>query len=221
MTTDLHISAQQVKELRDRTAAGFMECKAALTEAGGDVEQAILILRKKGMVKAQTKAGRVATEGLIGSYIHTGTKIGVIVEVNCESDFVARTEEFRRLAHELAMHIAAADPRFIRREDVTPNVLEREKEVYRAQAKALNKPEPVIERIVEGKLKEFYEKTVLYDQHFIKDESQTIKELIDSHIALLKENIIVRRFARFKVGEGMEKAERSGAGPAQAGESHG
>lgn len=206
MKTDVHISAQQVKELRERTGAGFMECKGALAEAAGDIEQAILVLRKKGMAKAQKKAGRTATEGLIGSYIHTGSKIGVVVEVNCESDFVARTEEFRQLAHDLAMHIAAADPHFIRREDVTPDVLEREKEVYRAQAKGLNKPQPIIDRIVEGKLKEFYEKAVLYDQHFIKDESRTIRELIDSHIAKLGENITVRRFARFKVGEGMEKS---------------
>lgn len=202
MKTDVNISAQQVKELRDRTGAGFMDCKAALAEAGGEIEQAIVILRKKGIAKAQTKAGRTTTEGLIGSYVHAGSKIGVIVEVNCESDFVARTEEFKQLAHDLAMHIAAADPLYIRREDVPGPVLEREREIYREQARGLKKSEAVIERIVEGKLREFYEKTVLYDQHFIKDETQTIKELIDSRIALLKENVTVRRFSRFKVGEG-------------------
>lgn len=202
MKTDVNISAQQVKELRDRTGAGFMDCKAALAEAGGEIEQAIVILRKKGIAKAQTKAGRTTTEGLIGSYVHAGSKIGVIVEVNCESDFVARTEEFKQLAHDLAMHIAAADPLYIRREDVPGPALEREREIYREQARGLKKSEAVIERIVEGKLREFYEKTVLYDQHFIKDETQTIKELIDSRIALLKENVTVRRFSRFKVGEG-------------------
>ncbi len=204
MTTkpeQVHISAQQVKELRERTGAGFSDCRAALIEANGDIEQAISVLRKKGQAAAQKKAQREATEGLVGSYIHAGGKIGVIVEVNCESDFVARTEEFQRLCHDLAMHVAALDPRFVRREEVTPEILERESEIYREQARATGKPEPVIEKIVAGKMEKFYEETCLYEQHFIKDESVTIKELINQMITKLGENIAVRRFVRFKVGE--------------------
>ena len=204
MTTkpeQVNISAQQVKELRERTGAGFSDCRAALIEANGDIEQAISVLRKKGQAAAQQKAQREATEGLVGSYIHAGGKIGVIVEVNCESVFVARTEEFQRLCHDLAMHVAALDPRFVRREEVTPEILEREREISREQARATSKPEPVIEKIVAGKMEKFYEETCLYEQHFIKDESVTIKELINQMIAKLGENIAVRRFARFKVGE--------------------
>ena len=196
-----NISAQQVKELRARTGAGFNDCRAALIEAGSDMEQAINVLRKKGQAAAQKKAQRDATEGLVGSYIHAGGKIGVIVEVNCESDFVARTEEFQRLCHDLAMHIAALDPRFVRRDEVTPEILEREGEIYRAQARATGKPDTVIEKIVTGKMEKFYEETCLYEQHFIRDESMTIRELIEQKIAKLGENIAVRRFVRFKVGE--------------------
>jgi len=203
------ISAQQVKELRERTGAGFSDCRAALVEAGGDTDQAIDVLRKKGQAAAQKKAQRQATEGLIGSYIHAGGKIGVIVEVNCESDFVARTEEFRRLCHDLAMHVAALDPRFVRREEVTPEILEREREIYREQARATGKADPVIEKIVTGKMEKFFEETCLYEQHFIKDESITVKELVGQMIAKLGENITVRRFVRLKVGEA--------GGPAVAG----
>ncbi len=204
MTTkpeQVNISAQQVKELRERTGAGFSDCRAALVEAAGDLEQAIDVLRKKGQAAAQRKAQREATEGLIGSYIHAGGKIGVIVEVNCESDFVARTADFQRLCHEIAMHVAALDPRFLRREEVTPEILEREREIYREQARAAGKPEEIIEKIVNGKMEKFYEETCLYEQHFIKDESVTIRELIGHMIAKVGENIAVRRFVRFKVGE--------------------
>ncbi len=195
------ISATLVKELRERTSAGFSDCRAALVEAGGDIEQAIDVLRKKGQAAAEKKAQREAAEGLIGSYIHAGGKIGVIVEVNCESDFVARTEEFQRLCHDLAMHVAALDPRFVRREEATPEILAREREIYREQALATGKPDPVIEKIVAGKMEKFYEETCLYEQRFIKDESVTVKELINQMIAKLGENITVRRFVRLKVGE--------------------
>jgi len=197
----INISAQLVKELRERTGAGFSDCRAALVEAGGEIEQAINVLRKKGQAAAQKKAQREATEGLIGSYIHAGRKIGVIVEVNCESDFVARTEDFQRLGHDLAMHVAALDPRFVRREEVTPEILEREREIFREQARATGKPEEMIERIVNGKMEKFYEENCLYEQHFIKDESVTIGELIAQMVAKLGENISVRRFVRLKVGE--------------------
>ena len=202
-----NIPAQLVKELRERTGAGFSDCKAALVEAKGNLEAAIDVLRKKGQAAAQKKSARQATEGLIGHYIHAGGKIGVILEVNCESDFVARTEEFQRLSHDVAMHIAALDPRFIRREEVTSEILEREREIYRAQARATGKPDPVIEKIVTGKMEKFYEENCLYEQHFIKDESVTVGELVNQMIANLKENITVRRFVRFKVGEGAASAE--------------
>jgi len=208
------ISAQAVKELREQTSAGWMDCKAALQETGGDVEQAVAWLRKKGMASAQRKAGRATSEGSVGSYIHAGDKIGVLVEVNCETDFVARTEEFRQLLHDLAMHIAAAEPRFVRREEVTPEILEREKEIYREQALSSGKPEKVVERIVSGKLDKFYEETCLYEQHFIKDDKQTVRELIDAAIAQVRENIKVSRFARFKVGEASLAAEAAAPGEA-------
>jgi elongation factor Ts len=196
-----NVPAQLVKELRARTGAGFSDCRAALVEAGGNIEQAINVLRKKGQAAAQKKAQRQASEGLVASYIHAGGKIGVVVEVNCESDFVARTEEFRRLCHDIAMHIAALDPRFVRREEVTPEVLEREKEIYRDQTRNSGKTDQIIEKIVAGKMEKFYEETCLYEQHFIKDESLTIRELVEQAIAKLGENVAVRRFVRFKVGE--------------------
>jgi elongation factor Ts len=196
-----NVAAQLVKELRDRTGAGFTACRDALVEAKGDIEQAINVLRKKGQAAAQKKAQRATSEGLVGSYIHAGGKIGVLVEINCESDFVARTEDFQRLSHEVAMHIAALDPRFLRREEVTQEILDREREIYKEQAKATGKPEPVIEKIVTGKMEKFYEENCLYEQHFIRDESVTIKELVDQAIAKLGENISIRRFSRFKVGE--------------------
>jgi elongation factor Ts len=201
MATDGKPNAQQVKELRDRTGAGFTACREALIEAQGNVEQAIDVLRKKGQAAAAKKAQRATSEGLVGSYIHAGGKIGVLVEVNCESDFVARTEDFQRLCHDVAMHIAALDPRFLRREEVTQEILDREREIYKDQAKQTGKPEPVIEKIVNGKMEKFYEENCLYEQHFIKDEGVTIKELVDQAIAKVGENIAVRRFSRFKVGE--------------------
>src|SRR5882757_7178267 len=197
----MQIPAHLVKELRERTGAGFSDCRAALVESAGDIEKAINILRKKGQAAAAKKAQREASEGLVGHYIHAGGKIGVIVEVNCESDFVARTEGFQQLCHDIAMHIAAIDPRYLRREDVTPEMLEREREIYKDQAKATGKPEPVIERIVTGKMEKFYEENCLYEQHYIKDESVTIGEMITQAIAKLGENVAVRRFVRFKVGE--------------------
>ena len=203
-TTTANISAAQVKELRDKTGAPMMDCKQALTESKGDLEQAIVILRKKGIASMQKKAARVTSEGSVASYIHAGGKIGVLVEVNCESDFVARTDDFKELVHDIAMHIAASDPKFIRREDVTPEAFEREKEIYRAQAKATGKPDNVVERIVEGKMGKFYEEVCLYEQPFIKDQTVNISQLIASKIGKLGENISVRRFARFKVGDAGE-----------------
>ena len=196
-----NIPAQLVKQLRERTGAGFAACREALIEAQGNLELAIDILRKKGQAAAAKKAQRATSEGLVGSYIHAGGKIGVLVEVNCESDFVARTEDFQRLCHDVAMHIAALDPRFLRREEVTQEILDREREIYKDQAKQTGKPEPVIEKIVTGKMEKFYEENCLYEQHFIKDEGLTIKELVDQAIAKVGENIAVRRFSRFKVGE--------------------
>ena len=196
-----NISAQQVKELRDRTGVGFAACREALVEATGDIERAIDLLRKKGQATAAKKAQRATSEGLVSCYIHAGGKIGVLIEVNCESDFVARTDDFQRLCHDVAMHIAALDPRFLRREDVTQETLDREREIYKEQAKATGKPEAVVEKIVNGKMEKFYEENCLYEQHFIKDEGLTVKELIDHTIAKIGENIAVRRFSRFKVGE--------------------
>jgi len=194
-------SAQLVKELRDKTGAGFADCRAALVEAGGDIQKAIDVLRKKGQAAAAKKAARSTSEGLVSCYIHAGGKIGVLVEINCESDFVARTDDFQKLCHDVAMHIAALDPRFLRREDVTEEILEREREIYREQARATGKPAPVIEKIVQGKMEKFYEENCLLEQHFIKDEGATVRELVDQAIAKLGENMSIRRFARFKVGE--------------------
>jgi elongation factor Ts len=204
-------SAQLVKELRDRTGAGFADCRAALVEAAGDIEQAINVLRKKGQAAAAKKAQRATSEGLVSCYIHAGGKIGVLIEINCESDFVARTEDFQHLCHDVAMHIAALDPRFLRREDVTQETLDREREIYRDQAKATGKPQNVIDKIVTGKMEKFYEENCLYEQHFIKDEGTTVKELVDQAISKVGENITIRRFSRFKVGE------MDGAAPASAG----
>jgi len=194
-------SAQLVKELRDKTGAGFSDCRAALMEAGLDLEQAVNILRKKGQVAAAKKAQRATSEGLVSCYIHAGGKIGVLVEINCESDFVARTEDFQRLSHDVAMHIAALDPHFVRREEVTQEILDTKKAAYREEAKASSKPEAFLDKIIGGKMEKFYEENCLYEQHFIKDEAITVKELVDQAIAKLGENIAVRRFSRFKVGE--------------------
>jgi len=197
----MQIPAQLVKELRERTGAGFNDCRNALIEANGVIEKAIEILRKKGQAAAAKKAQREASEGLVGSYIHAGGKIGVLVELNCESDFVARTDAFQQVSHDIAMHIAALDPRYVRREEVTPDMLEKERDIYKAQALATGKPEAVVDKIVNGKMEKFYEENCLYEQHYIKDESVTIGEMITQAIAKLGENISIRRFVRFKVGE--------------------
>jgi len=214
-----NVPAPLVKELRERTGAGFSDCRAALVEAAGDIDKAIDVLRRKGQAAAQKKAQREATEGLIGHYIHAGGKIGVVVEINCESDFVARTEDFQRLCHDVAMHVAALDPRYVRREQVTQEILDHEREIYREQARATGKPEPVIEKIVNGKMEKFYEENCLYEQHFIKDESVTVGELVSQMIAKLGENISIRRFVRLKVGEGSaaSSSPSEDAAPASAG----
>src|SRR3954471_11504445 len=200
-TTAMNISATQVRELRDKTGAPMMDCKNALTESKGDLEQAIVVLRKKGIATAAKKSSRVTSEGSVASYIHAGGKIGVLVEINCESDFVARTEDFKELVKDVAMHIAASDPKFIRKEDVTPEAFEREKDIYRAQAAQTGKPAPVIEKIVEGKMSKFYEEVCLLEQPFIKDQTLSIGQIIAQKVGKLGENINVRRFARFKVGD--------------------
>jgi elongation factor Ts len=203
-TSTMNISATQVKELREKTGAPMMDCKQALTEAKGDMEQAVVVLRKKGVSVAAKKATRVTSEGSVASYIHAGGKIGVLVEINCESDFVARTEDFKELVHDIAMHIAASDPKFVRKEDVTPEAYEREKDIYRAQAIASGKPANIAEKMVEGKMAKFYEEVCLLEQPFIKDQTVSIAQLIATKIGKLGENIAVRRFARFKVGEAGE-----------------
>ena len=200
-TTMENISAAQVKELREKTGAPMMDCKQALTEAKGILEEAIVLLRKKGVSVAAKKATRVTSEGSVGHYIHAGGKIGVLVEINCESDFVARTEDFKELVHDIAMHIAASDPKFVRKEDVTPQDIEREKDIYRAQAAATGKPPNIIEKMLAGKMEKFYEEVCLLEQPFIKDQTISISQLIAAKIGKLGENIAVRRFARFKVGD--------------------
>ena len=197
----MEIPASLVKQLRDQTGAGMMECKAALTEANGDIEAATTILRKRGLAQATKKAGRSTNEGLIGSYIHMGGKIGVLVEVNCESDFVARTEDFQGLAREIAMHIAAANPQYVRREDVPGDVIERERGIYRGQVEDQKKPPQVIDKIVEGKLNSFYEQVCLLDQPSIRDPKVTIGQTVQAAIAKMGENISIPRFVRFKLGE--------------------
>jgi len=197
----MEISAQLVKQLRDRTGAGMMECKAALKESNGDLEAATTILRTRGLAQAAKKTGRSTSEGIIGSYIHLGGKIGVLVEVNCESDFVARTDDFQNLVKEIGMHIAAASPQYARREDVPADVLEKEKAIYRAQMENSGKPANVIDKIVEGKINSFYEQVVLVDQPSIRDPKVTIGAMIQAVIAKLGENISVPRFVRFKVGD--------------------
>jgi len=200
-TSTANISAAQVKELRDRTGAPMMDCKQALTEAKGNVDEAIVLLRKRGMALAAKRSVRTTSEGSVASYIHAGGKIGVLLEVNCESDFVARTDDFKQLVHDIAMHVAASDPKFIRREDVTPEAYAKEKEIYRAQAAATGKPANVVEKIVEGKMGKFYEEVCLYEQPFIKEQTINVQQLIASKVGKLGENIAVRRFARFKVGD--------------------
>jgi len=210
------VSAQLVKTLRERTGAGFSDCRSALLESKGDLEAAVAILREKGQAAAKKKAARAATEGAVGTYLHAGGKIAVLVEVNCESDFVARTEEFQLLCHELAMHVAALDPRYVKREDVPEEIVERERTTFLEQARASGKPENVLDRIVEGKLEKFFAESCLYEQHFIKDEQLTVRDLIQQAIAKMGENIGVRRFARFKVGEQAPAQDSGAAGTDEA-----
>jgi elongation factor Ts len=199
-----NISAEQVRKLRERAGAPMMDCKKALEACNGDEEQAVDWLRKRGTAVAAKKATRVTSEGSVASYIHAGGKIGVLVEINCESDFVARTDDFKDLIKDIAMHIAAADPKFVRKEDVTPEAYEREKEIYRAQAASTGKPAAVVEKILEGKMAKFYEEVCLLDQPFVKEPGISIHQLIASKVGKLGENISVRRFARFKVGDAGE-----------------
>ena len=205
------INAAAIKALREKTGAGMMECKKAITEAEGNEDRAIEILRERGLASAKKKEGRVAAEGVVGSYIHMGGKVGVLVEVNCETDFVARGEEFQQLVKDIAMHIAAAEPRHVSREEVTSETLDKEREIARAQAKNdprnANKPDQVIDKIVEGRLNKFYEEFVLLDQPFIKDPAKTVGELVTDKIAKTGEKITIRRFARYKMGEGLTKRE--------------
>jgi elongation factor Ts len=194
------ITAQLVKDLRERTGAGMMECKSALKEANGDLGDAEVVLRKRGIASAGKKSSRATKQGLIGTYIHHGGQLGVMLEINCESDFVARTDDFKELTHDLAMHIAAADPQFVRKEDVTPEILEKEREIQKARVIAEGKPAQVADKIVEGRLSKFYEEVCLYQQPFVKENTLTVEDLIKTKIAKLGENISVARFTRFKVG---------------------
>ena len=199
--TPVKIDAKLVKELREKSGAPMGDCLKALQEARGEIEAAFVVLRKRGMASAAKKASRSTNEGAVGTYIHAGGKIGVLVELNCESDFVARTNDFQELLRDVAMHIAATDPRYVRREDVTEEDIAREKDVYRAQAAASGKPANIVEKMLEGKMSKFYEEVCLLDQPFIKEQTQTIAQIIASKVAKLGENISVRRFARFKVGD--------------------
>jgi elongation factor Ts len=199
----MEISLELVKDLRQRTGAGIVDCKSALQEAKGNIETAIDYLRKKGLATAAKKAGRIATDGLVGSYIHAGGKMGVLVEINCETDFVAKTEDFQSFAKNIAMHIAAANPQYIKREDVPAEILDKERDIYRTQALESGKPTKVIDKIVEGKLERFYSETCLLEQTYIRDSDLTIKEVLDAMIGKIGENISIRRFARFQLGEGL------------------
>ena len=201
----MSISASLVKELREKTGAGFMDCKAALTECEGDAEKAVDYLRKKGLSAAAKRAGRQASEGVVGSYIHMGGKIGVIVEVNCETDFVARTDDFQELVSDLAMQVAASRPLHVRREDVPPELVEKEREIFKGQALESGKPENVVERIVEGKIEKFYQQICLEEQEFIKESGTTVLDHVKGLAGKLGENIQINRFARFEIGEGQEK----------------
>ena len=205
------ITAAAVKQLREKTGAGMMECKNALVESEGSEERAIEILRKRGLASAKKREGRIAAEGIVGSYIHMGGKVGVLLEVNCETDFVARGDEFQQLVKDIAMHVAAAEPKYVNREDVAAADLDKEKEIARAQAKNdpknANKPDQVIDKIVEGRINKYYEETVLMDQPFVKDPAKTVGELVTEKVAKTGEKITIRRFTRYKMGEGLEKRE--------------
>lgn len=199
------VNASAVKELREKTGAGMLDCKKALEEANGDLTKAVEVLREKGLAAAANKAGRIATEGVVESYIHAGGRIGVLVEVNCETDFVAKTDQFRDFVRDIAMHIAASNPRYVRREEVPQEEIEKEKEILKAQALNEGKPEKIVEKMVEGRIGKFYEEFCLLEQSFIKDPDKTISTLINEKISTIGENISLRRFVRFELGEGLEK----------------
>ncbi len=201
------ISAAQVKELREKTGAGMMDCKKALTEANGDMDKAMEILREKGLAAAAKKAGRVAAEGLVESYIHSGGRIGVLVEVNCETDFVAKTEEFRSFVRDIAMQIAAMNPKYVKRDEIPAEEVEKEREILRAQTLKEGKPEHIVEKIVEGRLEKYFKEVCLLEQPFIKDGDKTIEQMVKEMIARIGENMAIRRFVRFELGEGIEKKE--------------
>lgn len=202
----MEVSASMVKDLREKTGAGMMDCKKALADAGGNFEKAVDYLRQKGLATAAKRAGRIASEGRIGSYVHAGGKIGVMVEVNCETDFVAKTEDFQTFAKDIAMHIAASSPLYLRRENVPPDALEREREIFRAQARDAGKPEKIVEKIIEGKLEKFYSEVCLLEQSFVKDPDLTVQELLNGLIGKLGEKVEIRRFSRFQVAEGLSQA---------------
>jgi len=210
------ITAEMVKQLREQTGAGMMDCKRALTDAAGDMEQAVKVLREKGLAAAAKKAGRIASEGLIESYIHGGGRIGVLVEINCETDFVAKTDEFRELCKDVAMQIAAASPEFVSREEVSPEVIAREKEIARAQAINEGKPEKIVDKVVEGRIEKYLKEVCLLEQPFIKETDKTVQQLITEKVAKIGENISVRRFVRFQCGEGLEKKSCDLAAEVQA-----
>lgn len=212
----MKVTAQMVKELRERTAAPMLDCKKALEETGGDIDEAVEVLRKKGLAAAKKKAGRVTAEGAVGSYIHAGGKIGVLVEVNCETDFVARTDDFQDLVKDIAMHIAASDPKYLKKEEVTQDVLDKEREIFRQQALDSGKPENVVDRIVEGKLGKYYSEAVLLEQPFVKDPDRSVGDMIAARVGKIGENIQIRRFTRYELGEGIEKAEESFADEVRA-----
>ena len=214
--TVMEISAKLVKELRDRTGAGMMECKSALIESKGNLPEAEIILRKRGISSASKKSSRATRQGIIGSYIHPGSQIGVLIEVNCESDFVARTDDFQKLVKDLSMQVAAADPQFIRKEDVAREALDKEREIHRSRALGEGKPEKMVDKIVEGRMSKFYEEVCLYEQPFIKENSTTVGDLIKSAIAKLGENISVSRFVRFKVGDAAVIEETPETSPPQS-----
>ncbi len=201
----MEISASMVKDLREKTGAGMMDCKKALSESGGNFEKAVDYLRQKGLATAAKRAGRIASEGRIGSYVHAGGKIGVMVEINCETDFVAKTDDFQVFAKDIAMHIAASSPLFIRREEVTSDILERERGIYRAQARETGKPEKIIDKIIDGKLEKFYGEVCLLEQPFVKDPDLSVQDLLNGLIGKLGEKVEIRRFNRFQVGEGLPK----------------
>lgn len=200
----MEISASQVRDLREKTGAGIMDCKKALAETRMDFEAAVKYLREKGLASAAKRADKVTSEGLVGSYIHAGGKVGVLVEINCETDFVAKTEEFQSLVKDIAMHIAALNPYYVRREDVTQDVIEKERSIYKTQAAQSNKPEKVIEKMVDGKMEKFFQEACLLEQPFVKNPDITVKDLLTATLAKLGENISIKRFARFKVGEGIK-----------------